>query len=144
MRGEGGREEGRERERERESTCTKERASTLAPPFMHFGSSFYMFLIHPRSVRACQPKDWKRGEWRSARGGREGGREGERERESEREIERTHAGETEIACFGSSFYMFFSFTWACPMQIGLSQECCLFCLKSSLWSQDLPLTFLVF
>ena len=29
---------------------------------------------------------------------------------------------------------FFSSTWACPMQIGLSQECCLFCLKSSLWS----------
>ena len=37
----------------------------------------------------------------------------------------------------------FSSTWACPMQIGLSQECCLFCLKSSLWSSDLPLTFLV-
>ena len=36
----------------------------------------------------------------------------------------------------------FSFTWACPMQIGLSQECCLFYLKSSLWSSDLPLTFL--
>ena len=43
--------------------------------------------------------------------------------------------------FGSSFYMFFSSTWACPMQIGLSQECCLFCLfclKSSLWSLDFP------
>ena len=39
--------------------------------------------------------------------------------------------------FGSSFYMFSS-TWACPMQIGLSQECSLFCLKSSLWSSDLP------
>ena len=24
----------------------------------------------------------------------------------------------------------FSSTWACPMQIGLSQECCLFCLES--------------
>ena len=39
------------------------------------------------------------------------------------------------------FYMFFSSTWACPMQIWLSQECCLFCLfclKSSLWSSDLP------
>ena len=35
----------------------------------------------------------------------------------------------------------FSSTWACPMQIGFSQECCLFCLfclKSSLWSSDLP------
>ena len=38
----------------------------------------------------------------------------------------------------------FSSTWACPMQIGLSHECCLFCLKSSLWSSGLPLTFLVF
>ena len=28
------------------------------------------------------------------------------------------------------------------MQIGLSQECCLFYLRSSLWSSDLPLTFL--
>ena len=49
----------------------------------------------------------------------------ERERESVRK------------CFGSSFYVFSS-TWACPMQIGLSQECCLFGLKSSLWSSDLP------
>ena len=30
------------------------------------------------------------------------------------------------------------------MQIRFSQECCLFYLKSSLWSSDLPLTFLVF
>ena len=37
----------------------------------------------------------------------------------------------------------FSSTWACPMQMGLSQECCLFYPKSSLWSSDLPLTFLV-
>ena len=42
------------------------------------------------------------------------------------------------------FICFFSSTWAGPMQIGLSQECCLFCLKSSLLSLDLPLTFLVF
>ena len=27
--------------------------------------------------------------------------------------------------------------WACPMQTGFSQECCLFSLKSSLWSSDL-------
>ena len=32
--------------------------------------------------------------------------------------------------------------WACLMQIGLSQECSFFYLKSSLWSSDLPLTFL--
>ena len=71
-------------------------------------------------------------------------RERERDRERQRETERTHAGQTESVCFGSSFYMFFSSTWAYPMQIGLSKECCLFCLKSSLWSLDLPLTFLVF
>jgi len=41
--------------------------------------------IHPRSMRACQPKDAKRREWRSAP-----------VRRKERE------------CFGSSFYMFFS------------------------------------
>ena len=68
------------------------------------------------------------------------------ERERERERARMHVGERESVRkhFGSSFYMFFSSTWACPMQIGLSQECCLFCLKSSLWSSDLPLTFFVF
>ena len=71
--------------------------------------------------------------------------ESERERESEREKSaRTRERESMRECFGSSFYMFFSSTWACPVQIGLSQECCLFCLKSSLWSLDLPLTFLVF
>ena len=76
----------------------------------------------------------KRREWRSAWGGRkrESAHTCTRERESMRER------------FGSSFYMFFSSTWACPMQIGLSQECCLFCVKSSLRSLDLPLTFLVF
>ena len=92
--------------------------------------------IHPRSVRACQPKDLKGREWRSAWGrGRE--REGERKsaRTRERKRERKHFG---------SFHMFFSSPWACPVQIGLSQECCLFSLKSSLWSSALPLTFLVF
>ena len=79
--------------------------------------------IHPRSVRACQHKDSKRREWRSVWGGRE--------REKER------------ALWLLLLYVFSS-TWACPMQIGLSQECCLFCLKSSLWSLDLPLTFLCF
>ena len=42
--------------------------------------------IHPQSVRACQPKDSKRREWRST-----GGRRGERERERGRERERAHA-----------------------------------------------------
>ena len=89
--------------------------------------------IHPQSVRACQPKDLKGREWRSAWGrGRE--REGERKsaRTRERKRERKHFG---------SFHMFFSSPWACPLQIGLSQECCLFYLKSSLWSSDLLLFY---
>ena len=66
----------------------------------------------------------------------------EREREGEREKERTHAGEKEEReRFGSSFYVFFSSTWACPVQTGLSQESCLFYLKSSLWSSDLLLLY---
>ena len=71
--------------------------------------------------------------------------EGERERKRERESMRMHAGERvrEKALWLLLLYVFSS-TWACPMQIGLSQECCLFCLKFSLWSSDLPLTFLVF
>ena len=72
------------------------------------------------------------------------GRGGKREREREIERKSTARGRgRERECFGSSFYMFSS-TWAHTMQMGLSQECCLFCLKSSLWSSELPLTFLVF
>ena len=70
-------------------------------------------------------------------GGGEGGRE--REREGERKSKRVR----EKALWLLLLYVFSS-TWACPMQIGLSQECCLFSLKSSLWSSDLPLTLLVF
>ena len=88
--------------------------------------------IHPRSVRACQPKDTKETRVEECLG-----REGERERVSERVRER------ERALWLLLLYVFFS-TWACPMQLGLSQECSLFCLKSSLWSSDLPLTLLVF
>ena len=68
-----------------------------------------------------------------------------REKERERESVRMHVGERipEKALWLLLLYVFSS-TWACPMQIGLSQECCLFCLKFSLWSSDLPLTFLVF
>ena len=84
-------------------------------------------------------QDSKRREWRSVQG-----RERESERERERKSTRTRERESVRKHFGSSFYMFFSSNWACPMQIGLSQECCLFCLKSSLWSSDLPWTFLVF
>ena len=91
-------------------------------------------------MRACQPKDSKRREWWSA-----WGRERERVREGERDKERMHTGEkeSEKALWLLLLYVFSS-TWACPVQIGLSQECCLFYLKSSLWSSDLPLTFLVF
>ena len=55
----------------------------------------------------------------------------------ERKKERMHSSEQEKG-FGSSFYVFSS-PWACLMQIGLSRECCLFYLRSSLWSLDLPL-----
>ena len=42
--------------------------------------------IHPRSIRACQPKDVKRREWGSTPvRGREGGGERERQRERQRE-----------------------------------------------------------
>ena len=70
---------------------------------------------------------------------REGGRERERESERERACARTHTGDRvrEKALWLLLLYVFSS-TWACPMQIGLNQECCLFCLKSSLWSLDLP------
>ena len=62
------------------------------------------------------------------------------EREGEREKERTHVGEKVLWLL---LLCVFSSTWACPVQIGLSQECCLLYLKSSLWSSDLPLTLLV-
>ena len=84
-------------------------------------------------MRACQPKELKGREWRSAweRG---------REREGEREKECTHAGEEERererVLWLLLLYAFAS-TWACPVQIGLRQECCLFYLKSSIWSSDL-------
>ena len=81
-------------------------------------------------MRACQPKDLKGREWRSMWGrGRERGRERARSGTQERKQRKR---------FGSSFYMFFPSPWVCPLQIRLSQECCLFNLKSSLWS----LTFL--
>ena len=72
---------------------------------------------------------------------------GEGERERGREKEHTEVGEREKErerAFWLLLLYVFSSTWACPMQIGLSQECCLLYLKSSLWSSDLPLTFLVF
>ena len=44
--------------------------------------------------------------------------------EGERDRKRVHTQERERErALGSSFYMFSSL-WACPMQTGLSQECC--------------------
>ena len=64
-------------------------------------------------------------------------REGERVREGERKKECTHVGEKESEKVLWLLLLYvFSSTWVCPMQIGLSQECCLFYLKSSLWSSD--------
>ena len=76
-------------------------------------------------------------------GVRGGGKEREWEWERERERARTHAGEKERGKMLWLLLLYvFSSTWACPMKIGLSQECCLSYLKFSLWSSDLPLTFL--
>ena len=64
-------------------------------------------------------------------------------RERERERARTHAGEKDRGKMLWLLLLYvFSSTWACPMKIGLSQGCCLSYLKFSLWSSDLPLTFL--
>ena len=98
--------------------------------------------IHPRRVRACQPKDTKRREWRSMPAhGRERERVhahgGERHTQGEKEKEKGHARGRERE---KALWLFLP--RACPMQIGLSQECCSFYLKSSLRSSDLPLTFL--
>ena len=62
------------------------------------------------------------------------------EREREREKERTHAGEKERALWLLFLYVFF-------FPLGLlhakwAQSGVLFYLKSSLWSSDLPMTFL--
>ena len=82
------------------------------------------------SGRACQ----NAGERKKAHaqgaglGGGGGKREGGRERESTRVL------------WLLLLYVFSS-PWACPMQIGLSQECCLFYLRSSPWSSDLPLFY---
>ena len=83
-------------------------------------------------------QDLKRREWRSAWGGRE--RESEREKERASVCTHTHAQGRESLRESALAppFICFSSTWACPMQIGFSQECCLFCLKFSLWSLDLP------
>ena len=72
--------------------------------------------------------------------GHEEKRVGERASAPKREEERERERERERALW-LRFFMFPS-PWACPVQIGLSQECCLLYLRSSLSSSDLPLTFL--
>ena len=65
----------------------------------------------------------------------------ERERKREKRAHTRRRESPRDSALAHPFICFFSSTWACPMQIGLSQECCLFCLfclKSSLWSLDLP------
>ena len=72
----------------------------IAPRQISVTALFYLEnskRIRRWSVKACWPKDAKRREW---------GRAAARGREKDR------------ARFGSSFYMFFSSPWACPMQVG--------------------------
>ena len=66
------------------------------------------------------------------------GRE-ERERNRERDREHTHVGERDPRPFGS-FYKFF-LPLGLPFVNWASQECCLFYLRGSLWSSDLPLFY---
>ena len=76
--------------------------------------------IHPQGVRACQPKDAKRrewGEWTSVQ-------------ERERPLD---------------LWLLFSYVFFFPLGLPYvnraSQECCLFYLRSSLRSSDLPLFY---
>ena len=68
------------------------------------------------------------------------GREKERERKRERAHACTRERESVRERFGSSFYMFFPPPGPARCKLGLARSavCCLFCLKSSLWSLDLP------
>ena len=86
--------------------------------------------IHPRSVRACQPKDLKRREWRSAQGGRE--------REGERACVHARRRESMRKRFGSSFYMFFPPPGPALCKLGLARNA-----VCSAWSlHSGPRTFL--
>ena len=92
-------------------------------------------------MRACQPKDAKNesgGAGQRVGGGVVG--RGEKEREKEHTHVEGGEREREKALWLLLLYVFSS-PWACPMQIGLSQECCLFYLRSSLRSSDLPLFY---
>ena len=96
-------------------------------------------------MRACQHKDAKRVEERASAweaGLSEVGRKSTHTWRGERESARarTHMEQRERALWLLLLYVFF-LPWACPMQIGLSQECCLFYLRYSLRSWVLPLFY---
>ena len=63
----------------------------------------------------------------------------------ERERQRAHLGRKETPPhpwpFGSSYYMIFFLHLGLPYVYWASQECCLFYLRSSLPSSDLPLVY---
>ena len=113
----------RRRERERKHTRTWERGSAR----MWGGGEREKARTHVGEREKAHVHTWER--------------ESTHARVGERERAYACGGERDRKRFGSSFYDFSS-PWACPMQIGLSQECCLSYLRSSLWSSDLLLTFL--
>ena len=78
-------------------------------------------------MRACWPKRLKE----------------ERERERERENEHVRVGERERERTPARWLLFLCFflPLGLPYVNWASQECCFFCLRSSLWSSDLPLFY---
>ena len=83
------------------------------------------------------------GACRCVGGGVVGGREKEHTHVEgrERARARTHMEQRERESTLAPPFICFFLPWACPMQIGLSQECCLFYLRSSLRSSVLPLFY---
>ena len=95
---------------------------------LHVTAQFYLESsrkIHPRGMRACRPKDMKR-------------RERERERASVCTQERERRPPPRTS--GFSFYMSF-LPRGLPYVNWARQDCCLFYLRSSLRSADLPLFY---
>ena len=70
------------------------------------------------------------------------GREGERETERERERAHVQRGERESTHALLLLLLYVFLPLGLPYANWASQKCCFFYLKSSLWSSDLPLTFL--
>ena len=69
---------------------------------------------------------------------RQTGREGVRDRGTEAERQRGREAPSPLAPL---FVCFFFFPLSLPYVNWASQECCLFYLKSSVWSSDLPLFY---